>query len=113
MAIAVVLGIAGLLAFPGAMGFRFRMLRLKSADIVLFIAMAAIGIIGYGNKFSPTNNPPNGLNQPMMMLFSPQSPGPTVTETDVARGFSVVSVGTNEVFDFTMHGAGFNKYIER
>ena len=102
MAIAVVLGIAGLLAFPGAMGLKLRMPRLKSADFMLFIALAAIGIIGYGDKFSPTNNPPNGLNQPMMMMFNPQSPGPTVTETDVARGFSVVSVGTNEVFDFTM-----------
>ena len=102
MAIAVVLGIAGLLAFPGAMGYKLRTVRLKFAELVLFIAMAAIGIIGYGDKFSPTNNPPNGLNQPMMMMFNPQPPGPTVTETDVARGFSVVSVGTNEVFDFTM-----------
>ena len=102
IAMAVVVGIAGLLAFPGAMGFRFRMIRLKSAELVLFLAMAAIGIIGYGDKFSPTNNPPNGLNQPMMMMFNPQSPGLTVNETDVARGFSVVSVGTNEVFDFTM-----------
>ena len=102
MAIAVVLGIAGLLAFPGAMGYKLRTVRLKFAELVLFIAMAAIGIIGYGDKFSPTNNPPNGLNQPMMMMFNPQPPGSTVTETDVARGFSVVSVGTNEVFDFTM-----------
>ena len=102
MAIAAVFGITGLLAFPGAMGFRFRMIRLKSAELVLFLAMAAIGIIGYGDKFSPTNNPPNGLNRPMMMMFNPQPAGPTVTETDVARGFSVVSIGTNEVFDFTM-----------
>jgi len=102
MAIAVVFGITGLLAFPGAMGFRFRMIRLKSAELVLFLAMAAIGIIGYGDKFSPTNNPPNGLNRPMMMMFNPKPPGSTVTEADVARGFSVVSVGTNEVFDFTM-----------
>ena len=102
MAIAAALGIAGLLAFPGAMGLRLRMPRLKPPELVLFLAMAAIGIIGYGDKFSPTNNPPNGLNQPMMMMFNPQTAGPTVTETDVARGFSVVSVGTNEVFDFTM-----------
>ena len=101
VAIAVAFGIAGLLAFPGAMGFKLRTIRLKLADFVLFAAMAAIGIIGYGDKFSPTNNPPNGLSQPMMM-FNPQPAGPTVTETDVARGFSVVSVGTNEVFDFTM-----------
>ena len=102
MAIAVVFGIAGLLAFPGAMGLKLRIPRLKSADLMLLLAMAAIGIIGYGDKFSPTNNPPNGLNQPMMMMFNPQPAGPTVTETDVARGFSIVSVGTNEVFDFTM-----------
>ena len=105
VAIAVAFGIAGLLAFPGAMGFKLRTIRLKLADFVLFAAMAAIGIIGYGDKFSPTNNPPNGLSQPMMM-FNPQPAGPTVTETDVARGFSVVSVGTNEVFDFTMPSEG-------
>ena len=102
VAIAVAFGIAGLLAFPGAMGFRLRTIRLKLADFMIFAAMAAIGIIGYGDKFSPTNNPPNGLSQPMMMMFNPQPAGPTVTETDVARGFSVMSVGTNEVFDFTM-----------
>ena len=102
MAIAVMVGIAGLLAFPGAIGFRFLMIRLKFSELVVFLAMAAIGIIGYGDKFSPTNNPPNGLNQPMMMMFNPQPAGPTITETDVARSFSVVSAGTNEVFDFTM-----------
>ena len=102
MAIAAALGIAGLLVFPGAMGYRLRTVRLKFAELVLFLAMAAIGIIGYGDKSSPTNNPPNGLNQPMMMMFNPQPSGPTVTETDVAMGFSVVSVGTNEVFDFAM-----------
>ena len=102
MAIAAALGIAGLLVFPGAMGYNLRTVRLKFAELVLFLAMAAIGIIGYGDKFSPTNNPPNGLNRPMVMMFNPQPAGPTVTETDVARGFSVVSVGTNEVFDFAM-----------
>ena len=102
MAIAAALGIAGLLVFPGALGYRLRTVRLKFAELVLFLAMAAIGIIGYGDKFSPTNNPPNGLNRPMVMMFNPQPAGPTVTETDVARGFSVVSVGTNEVFDFAM-----------
>ena len=106
MAVAAVLGIAGLLAFPGAMGYNPRTVRLKFAELVLFLAMAAIGIIGYGDKFSPTNNPPNGLNRPMMMMFNPQPAGPTVTETDVARGFSVVSVGTNEVFDFARPTCG-------
>ncbi len=45
MAIAVVFGITGLLAFPGAMGFRFRMIRLKFSELVVFLAMASIGII--------------------------------------------------------------------
>ena len=58
IAIAVMLGIVGLLALPGALGFRLRMIRLKSAELMLFLAMAGIGIIGYGDKFSPTNAPP-------------------------------------------------------
>ena len=57
--ICVVLATVGLLAFPGAMGFRLRMARLKFAELVLFVAMAAICIIGYGSKFSPTNDPPD------------------------------------------------------
>ena len=43
IAIAVAFGIAGLLALPGAMGLKLRMIRLKSAELVLFLAMAAIG----------------------------------------------------------------------
>ena len=62
IAIAVAFGIAGLLALPGAMGLKLRMIRLKSAELVLFLAMAAIGIIGYGDKFSPTNDPPRGTS---------------------------------------------------
>ena len=54
-------GLVGLLFLPGALGFRLRMIRLKSAGLVLFLAMAAIGIIGYGDKFSPTNDPPDGI----------------------------------------------------
>ena len=44
IAIAVAFGIAGLLALPGAMGLKLRMIRLKSAELVLFLAMAAIGV---------------------------------------------------------------------
>ena len=62
IAIAVAFGIAGLLALPGAMGLKLRMIRLKSAELVLFLAMAVIGIIGYGDKFSPTNDPPRGAS---------------------------------------------------
>ena len=54
-------GLVGLLFLPGALGFRLRTIRLKFAELVLFIAMAAIGIIGYGSKFSPTNDPPDGI----------------------------------------------------
>lgn len=67
IAIAVMIGIAGLLAFPGALGFMLRMIRLKSAESMLFLAMAAIGIIVYGDKFSPTNDPPRSAGSPQLI----------------------------------------------
>ena len=80
IAIAVMLGIAGLLAFPAAMGLKLRMHRLKSAEIALFIAMAVIGIIGYGDKFSPTNDPPRSAGGPQLITPDPGT-GPF---TDIA-----------------------------
>ena len=71
IAMAVAFGIAGLLAFPGAIGLRLRMVRLKSAELVLFVAMAAIGIIGYGSKFSPTNDPPRSAGAPQLITPDP------------------------------------------
>ena len=80
IAIAVMLGIAGLLAFPAAMGLKLRMHRLKSAELALFIAMAVIGIIGYGDKFSPTNDQPRSAGGPQLITPDPGT-GPF---TDIA-----------------------------
>ena len=64
-------GLVGLLFLPGAIGFRLRMIRLKFAEFVLFLAMAAIGVIGYGDKFSPTNDPPRSAGVPQLITPDP------------------------------------------